>query len=213
MSLIWLNTDLLELTSFSFLHHICDFLLLALALLFNPCVENQSKAHLAAKLCPGAEYWCFCWKPMLAGELWGHPCSWSGTTGWSPGRGDDKSCPSCHSGCIPAHQQTAQMRYLGSLLTSSAQKRWSQISKTVEECTEEWRGSQRSNQGYVHAVFWRRTRTYSSHAVSQREVSSMWTKRHETKLLPSSKPVSSGSVMSYPGLHSIQFASGSHPPS
>lgn len=167
MSLIWLNADLLELASFSFLYHICDFLLLALALLFNPRVENQSEAHLAAKLCPGAEYRCFCWKPLLAGELWGHPCSWSGTTGWSPGRGDDKSCPSCHSGCIPAHQQTAQMRYLGSLLTSSAQKRWSQISKTVEECTEEWRGSQRSNRGYVHAVFWRHTRAYSSHAVSQ----------------------------------------------
>lgn len=122
-------------------------------------------------------------------EVVGHPHG-------AQGGGDEKSCPSCHSGCILAHQQTARMRYLGSPVTSPAQKKWSQISRTAEQCTEEWRGSQRCDWGYVRGVFWRCSRTYSSRAVSQIEVSSVWAKRHETKLHPSSKPISSGSVMS-----------------
>lgn len=38
--------------------------------------------------------------------------------------------------CIRDSRQTVQMRYLGSLVTSPAQKRWSQICRTVEGCTQ-----------------------------------------------------------------------------
>lgn len=108
--------------------------------------------------------WQNCTQVQSVGVSVGKPCSLVrceaipvddlGTTGffprgcgsspWSPGRGDDKSCPSCHSGCMLAHQQTAQMRYFGSRVTSPARK-----SKTAEQCTEEWGGPQRSEAMYM----------------------------------------------------------------
>lgn len=66
---------------------------------------------------------------------------------------------------------------------------------------------------YIWGVFGWHSGTYPTHVVSQVEESSVWIKRLDTKVLPSSQPITSGSEMSHAGLPSIYSAAGSHPAS